>query len=963
MDSPKYLIIITLIDGQNFTVPDGSPDRVEATVFVEARFGNESILKSDPIKLVNSNPEFVTELAWQLDRKTLHQLRVERRAIKLQVFLQTKERKKPRRSIRKDVDTSPQTDATQNDDSNATHKVELIGYTILDIRSAQDRDQPKFQWLPLLNPKFRKSSYNRPEVQLAVTLSRIDEEPTDNSQELNCKKNNNNKDLETKSGNTNNKPLKVQSEDNLAEISEANTSNDSSKLYKTCLDITYDPNQLSQEETYENDINIRFKDGLFYIYDTKNKDKSTMSNCDERYRISVTIPFNSNLEELVCQPKDSEMYYFSISLFQSSMRTEAFKKLTCVQTKEVQFDLLTTDANILTTYFEIYSTLVIKLHQSSGKSLGIATVQLDQLCRYDRKRRSIEGIFAMQPFHDSESTSSSIHPSIGVSVILERLNEETNKRTNKSLPIQPDTQLEMARREHFGSDIEDVLYNQALDDTHQLTMDDTGLDECSISPRDDPTEKPSTSNGYEPRESDHHFCFTIDLKNFSYTPAQRLIPTLRELVVRYSYPFFGYKDTITTDSSIPISATKSIIVSGFCEFNFATTTQLLLTALHDIPLNFEILTGENAKLNESELKDEERLVATCNLNLAKTMNFHFGNLTELRNNGLSSKFSAPIYALDGNEIGYLEIYLCLKDLGPPNYDVKTSFEELDKSAKLPECEYTLVPLSSSPRGPIKNEDLLSSFIAETKSNFESWKEETLAQLEDEQRKRENERFKRIYQRFEAKDTKRELDFRRRLEELDALERRLKSSCNQVDSLSDRLIGTIEQIKNKSVILDSRVEALDLRLTKALASLQSDLERKIDSIPITSKSEPAVSEPKPNKVAAKIIPESSQARRSSLRNPQVAQGIPVPVRSSSLVRNDNGVATRLVVGRPKGMVTTVINGLTSKSRSNSVRANQPKEVQDKLAKLRREKADLLKRGCRPTDELILEINSLIEKLAF
>lgn len=958
MDSPKYLIIITLIDGQNFTVPEGAPDKVEATVFVEARFGNESILKSDPIKLINSNPEFVTELAWQLDRKILHQLRVERRAIKLQVFLQTKERKKPKRSNRIDHDKSLQATTSQADDSSATHKVELIGYTILDIRSAQERDQPKFQWLPLLNPKFRKSSYNRPEVQLAVTLSRIDEPTNETSQDIPSALQDNNENLNPSNNNSDSDKPELRGEEK-PESSEANTS-DESKLYKTCLDITYDPNQLSQEEVYDNDIKIRSKDGIFYIYDTKNKDKSTLSHCDERYRITVTIPFNSDLEALVGQPNDSDLYYFSISLFQSSLRTDLFKNLTCVQTKEVKFDLLTTDANILATYFEIYSTLVIKLHQSSGKTLAISTIQLDQLFDFGMKRRTIEGIFAMQPFHDSESANSSVHPSIGVSVILERISEEMEESLNQQRTnTHNEEQLDTGRKDQLGDDIDDIFYNQALNDTHQLTLDDTRLDDYSINQQNIPI----NLSGYEHQENDHHFCFTIDLKHFSYTPVQRLIPTLRELVVRYSYPFFGYKDTITTDSSIPISSTKSIIVSGFCEFNFATTTQSLLTALHEIPLNLEILTGEHAKTIDCEFEHEERLVATCNINLAKTMNFHFGSLNELRQDGLSSKLSAPVYAINGTEIGNLEVYLCLKDLGLPNYDVKSSVDDLDKTARPVECDQALVPFQSPLRNPQKGSEELSIFIAETKSNLESWKEETIVRLEDEHRRRENERFKRIYQRFEAKDTKREIDFKRRLDELESLEKRLRSSCEQVDSLSNRLSNTIEQIKNKNVLLDTRIEALDLKVTKALSNLRSDLEKKIEAVPFANhRAEPASNEPKPTKVAARIIPELSQGRRSSLRNP-LSQGIPVPVRSSSLVRSDNGVSTRLVVGRPKGMVTTVINGHANKLRATNSRSNQSKETQEKLAKLRREKADLLKRGCRPSDELIQEINTLIEKLAF
>lgn len=885
MDSPKYLIIITLIDGQNFNIPEGLSDRVDATVFVEARFGNESILKSDHIKLTNSNPEFVTELAWQLDKKTLHQLRVERRAIKLQVFLQTQERKKPKKNPKPSENLAA--DETRPGESNVTHKVELIGYTILDIRSAQERDNPKFQWLPLLNPKFRKSSYNRPEIQLAVTLSRLDEN-ADPAHSL----------LEQTSVPTSTESSRESNIDDPIRISEvcnepeANTSTDS-RLYKTCLDITHNPNQPEKDEILDNDINIRCQDGIFYIYDSRNKDKPSMDDCDERYRISVMIPFNSELDSLVEQVDDTEMYYFLISLFQTSLRTDFFKNLTCVETKEVQFDILTTDANILSTYFEIYPTLVIKLHQSSGKTLGITTIQLDQLCRSDRKRRSIEGIFAIQSMLESEP--SSIHPSIGVSVILERLNDDLNLEEHQA--VSQTTRIDNERKQ-FGDEIDDILFNSTFNDTHQLTLENTRVEEYQFKSDGKPI-----LNGISMADDDHHFCFTIDLKNFTYTSTQRLIPTLRELVVRYSYPFFGYKDTITTDSSIPISPTKSIIISGFCEFNFATTTSSLLAALEEIPLNLEILACENAKMIESEFDHEERLVATCNINLAEMMEFNESNLSKLKDKGLSAKVSAPIFAINGNEIGQLEIYLCLRDLGKPCYDLKSSVEESERGVQPVEQDKNLVPMSNSHQADLEN---LSSFVNQTKTSMEAWKQSFLNKFEDDQRKRENERFKRLYQRIEAKDARRDQEFRRKMDDLDGLEKKLKASYNHVVTLGDRLTHTLEQLKNKNVPLESRIEALDLKFSKALITLKSDMEKKFDAVQHQGPPKSSV-DFRSTKTAARVAPELSQPRRSSL------QGIPVPLRSSSLVRaSGDGVATKIVVGRPKSIVTTVVNGYSNKN---------------------------------------------------
>lgn len=965
MESPKYLIIITLIDGQNFTVPDGAPDKIEATFYAEARFGNESILKSDPIKLTSSNPEFVTELAWQLDKRSLHQLRVERRVIKLQVFVETREKKKINRQ------KDDQTYDHHPNDTSPTHKIELIGYTVLDIRSAQETKQPKFTWLPLLNPKFRKSSYNRPEVQLALTLTRLDEE---NSAE-NCDSNSFQANgLQVMSHQNHLESLEFQSE---SFISDCGSSMDDSRLYKTCLDFTVDSSRdtaVEKDEIIENDIKILSKEGSIYIYDTQSENKSRIEDCVERYKITVTIPFNSELDSLVKEPADR--YYFSVVLFGTTVKSEYFIELTSVETKEVYFDVRTTHSSILKTYFELNSNLVIKLYQANcGEALGLATVQIDQLCSVDAKRRSLEGIFALQSMsdHDTFDAHPAIHPTIGVSVVLEKIAEAENDMKEQGQDILDQQEPRDIRRlstehldlakQHFGEDIDDFLYN-TLNDTHQLTLEDSRLDNDAT-----PTAHKPITTGDEINElhqDSHHFCFTIDLKNFFYTQEQRLIPTLRELVVRYSYPFFGYKDTITTDASIPISTSNSIIVSGFCEFNFATTIDSLLTALAEIPLELEILTNDPVRRIETSADHSERKVGTSSLNFAQTLNLSESNIARLREKAIDTTVSVPIYALNGDEIGELQIYLCLKDLGEPTFRFRSSVESLNTCVNQSAQENQTTCNTNS-----IDTKKIDDFISDTKCGLESWKDEFFDKITQELKKSENERFKRIYQRFEARDAKREQDFKRRMDELSTLERRYKESLGHIESLEKRLSNNFEQMKTKEALLDTRLDTLDLKISKGIESIKSEYEKRIDALPasikyqrsstgdnhIDSRTITRVSSKQPHQSAISTESNNLQSRRSSLKNTTstVSACIPVPVRSSSLVRGpmDRSSTTTRLISRPTGVVATVVN------HTRPTKLNLSKETQDKLAKLRKERAILMRR--RPNDTLIQEINTMIEQL--
>ncbi|NXA27006.1 CE120 protein, partial [Ibidorhyncha struthersii] len=126
----RLLIVVSILEGRYF------PNRPKHVLIVEAKFDGEQ-LATDPVKHT-SKPQFATELAWELDRKALHQHRLQRTPIKLQCF--------------------------------ALHSVssaeEKIGYIVLDIRAVQEKKQaPK--WYILLNNKYSKT---KPEIQVRVVL-------------------------------------------------------------------------------------------------------------------------------------------------------------------------------------------------------------------------------------------------------------------------------------------------------------------------------------------------------------------------------------------------------------------------------------------------------------------------------------------------------------------------------------------------------------------------------------------------------------------------------------------------------------------------------------------------------------------------------------------------------------------------------------------------------------------------
>ncbi|NWR02049.1 CE120 protein, partial [Paradoxornis webbianus] len=126
----RLLIVVSVLEGRYF------PKRPKHVLIVEAKLNGEQ-LATDPVEHTDQ-PEFATELAWELDRKALHQHRLQRTPIKLQCFA-----------------LDPVSSAKEN-----------IGYIVLDLRAAQEKKQaPK--WYPLLSNKYPKF---KPEIQIGVAL-------------------------------------------------------------------------------------------------------------------------------------------------------------------------------------------------------------------------------------------------------------------------------------------------------------------------------------------------------------------------------------------------------------------------------------------------------------------------------------------------------------------------------------------------------------------------------------------------------------------------------------------------------------------------------------------------------------------------------------------------------------------------------------------------------------------------
>ncbi|KAM7018354.1 centrosomal protein of 120 kDa [Tautogolabrus adspersus] len=126
----QLLIVVFILEGRHF------PKNQRLSLMVQASFDGEQ-LATDPVEH-REQPQFSTELAWELDRRTLHQHRLQRTPIKLQCFA---------------VDS-------------VSKRRESVGYIVLDLRSVQEvKQEPR--WYQLLSSKYTKQ---KPALLLSMLL-------------------------------------------------------------------------------------------------------------------------------------------------------------------------------------------------------------------------------------------------------------------------------------------------------------------------------------------------------------------------------------------------------------------------------------------------------------------------------------------------------------------------------------------------------------------------------------------------------------------------------------------------------------------------------------------------------------------------------------------------------------------------------------------------------------------------
>ncbi|XP_074993826.1 centrosomal protein of 120 kDa isoform X7 [Calonectris borealis] len=759
----RLLVVVSVLEGRCF------PKRPKHMLIVEAKFDGEQ-LATDPVEHTDQ-PEFATELAWELDRKALHQHRLQRTPIKLQCFA-----------------LDPVSSAKEN-----------IGYTVLDLRAAQEKKQaPK--WYPLLSNKYTKF---KSEIQVGVILE------TDSKALVNGFK-----------------------------AKEAPPREGKAPALLSGLDPKSIVPVLNEEEGYHQIGPAEY--------------------CKDYFVLSVTVAFATQLEQLVPStmklPERQPEFFFYYSLLGNDVTNEPFTDLINPNFEPERASVrIRSTADVLQVYLCAQSKL--QIHLCCGdQSLGSTEIPLTGLLKkgnveIDQHPVAIEGAFVLVPPNRAKQKLPQLPldmaPTVGVSVILQReslsaqplipLNAPTEPKepqekvlspiSGKTESLQQRSQNVPSQADHSSStedeatesDVESLKLekgtklkkkglvaescqeiNKQLPIFKLESRAKSPLSDLQNSADDGPVaaSQPNpvgASSSSEPVSAQkivipaasHHYCFSIDLRSIRGLEVGFPI----NCILRYSYPFFGSAAPIMTSPPVEVRKNMEVFLpQSYCAFDFATIPHQLQDTFFRLPLLVELWHKD--KTAKDLLLGVARLQLSNVLASEKTR-FLGGNGEQCWRQTCNETVSVTAAQGSGNRIAELSYAITLEDYGLVKMqEVLVS----DSSQCVGAGQQRHVPHTQPRCTPENHPEPRETLEYKAALELEMWKEMQEDIFENQLKKKEMAHMQALAEEWKKRDREREALVKKKIAEYTVLEEQLQKTLRDLDKRERQLFSAESELQ-------------------------------------------------------------------------------------------------------------------------------------------------------------------------
>ncbi|XP_074062052.1 centrosomal protein of 120 kDa isoform X2 [Macrotis lagotis] len=730
-------------------------------LIVEAKFDGEQ-LATDPVDHTD-HPEFATELAWEIDRKALHQHRLQRTPIKLQCFAL---------------------------DSVSTAK-ESIGYIVLDLRTAQETKQaPK--WYALLSNKYTKF---KSEIQISIALETDTKAPVDGFKAKEAPP----RDGKVPLGLSGIDPKKIvavlNEEEGYHQIGPAEYCRDFFVMSVTIAFAT----QLEQLIPCTMKLPERQPEFFFYYSllgnDVTNEPFNDLINPDfEPERASVRI--RSSIEVL--------RIYLSFH-------------------PKLQIHLCCGDQSLGST--EIPLTGLLKRGSTDINQRPVAiegAFILDPPNRAKQKLPPIplelaptvgvsvalqrEGINA-QPLVEFKTRCEQEHSKKRVLTPIQEKPLAEEKSTSPQSPIQLQNQQSPPTKDDATeSEIESLQYDKDTKVNQKALNSPPSVPQAHLVTTSNSSEIASGQKIAVPASS-HHFCFSIDLRSVHDLEVDFPV----NCMLRYSYPFFGSAAPIMTNPPVEVRKNMEVFLpQSYCAFDFATLPHQLQDTFLRLPLLVELWHKD--KMAKDLLLGIARIQLSNVLSLEKTR-FLGANGEQCWRQTYSDKI--PVIAAQGtnNRIADLSYTLTLEDHGL----VKI------REIIITESSQALAAIQQKPLSPqavcVTETQAQPRETLEYKAalELEMWKEMQEDLFENQLKKRELAHMQALAEEWKKRDKERESLVKKKVAEYTILEEKLQKTLIDLEKREQQLSSAEAELQRKK-------KELHLDHERNLQELQDSIRR-------------------------------------------------------------------------------------------------------------------------------------------
>ncbi|XP_050768950.1 centrosomal protein of 120 kDa isoform X3 [Gymnogyps californianus] len=726
----RLLIVVSVLEGRYF------PKRPKHMLIVEAKFDGEQ-LATDPVEHADQ-PEFATELAWELDRKALHQHRLQRTPIKLQCFA-----------------LDPVSSAKEN-----------IGYIILDLRAVQEKKQaPK--WYPLLSNKYTKF---KSEIQVGVVLETDSKALVDGFKAKEAPPREGKASALLSGLDAKSIVPVLNEEEGYHQIGPAEYCRDYFVLSVTIAFAT----QL--EQLIPSTMKLPEQQPEFFFYysllgnDVTNEPFTDLINPDfEPERASVRIRSTADvLQVYLCAQSKLQIHLCCGDQSLGSTEIPLFGLLKKGNAEIDQHPVAIEGAFVLVPPNRAKQKLP-QLPLDMAPTVGVSVI-------LQRETLNAQPLIPLNaPTEPKQPQEKVLSPISGKTEGLQQRSQNVPSQADHS------SSTEDAATE---SEVESLKFEKG---TKLKKKADNGPIAAS---QPNPVGASSSSEPLSAQKivipaASHHFCFSIDLRSIRGLEVGFPI----NCILRYSYPFFGSAAPIMTSPPVEVRKNMEVFLpQSYCAFDFATIPHQLQDTFFRLPLLVELWHKD--KTAKDLLLGVARLQLSNVLALEKTR-FLGGNGEQCWRQTCNETVSVTAAQGSGNRIAELSYAITLEDYGLVKMqEVVVS----DSSQCVGAGQQRHVPHTQPRCAPENHPEPRETLEYKAALELEMWKEMQEDIFENQLKKKEMAHMQALAEEWKKRDREREALVKKKVAEYTVLEEQLQKTLKDLDKRERQLFSAESELQ-------------------------------------------------------------------------------------------------------------------------------------------------------------------------